>query len=241
MRPDLIAAYFKSLTTARASGVPVAPPEGIPTYQEALAIQSQVQETLGEVAGFKLGPGPNGNPVLGPIPVARVFDSGAPIPSPDMAGVELEIAFELMRPLGDGPLHSVFRPRLVMELVDCRLVGDDLEPTQKLADMQSNDGLVLGPVLDGWDGADFGSVQAAMNGAGRVLLDGAAEVPGGSALGNLQLFLDKIGDHCGGLKVGHHVITGSLCGLPWFEAGSTVQATVAGFGEITAQLVPQTR
>ncbi len=237
MRPEVIAAFSQALLTARAAGTPVTPPADCPTYAEALAIQTTIQSSLGDVAGFKVGTLPDGPPMLAPIPTFRVFDSGAEIPSPDMAGVELEIAFELIRPLADLPLHRLFRPRLVMELVDTRFAGDDLGPLQKMADMQLNDGLVLGPVLDGWDGSDFGTLQVRMTGAGRIVLDGAADVPGGSSLGNLQLFLDHIGDHCGGLQPGQHIITGSLCGLPWFPAGSTVQAQVDGFGEIMARLV----
>ncbi|MGP6089398.1 hydratase [Antarctobacter jejuensis] len=239
MRPDVIAAFSETLLTARATGSPIMPPSHVPTYAEALAIQAAVQSTLGDVAGFKVGALPEGPPMLAPIPSLRVFDSEVPIPSPDMAGVELEIAFELMRPLTDAPRADLFRPRLVMELVDTRFAGDNLDPMQKMADMQLNDGLVLGPVLDHWDGSDFGTLQARMTGAGRVVLDGAAGVPGGSALANLRLCLDHLGDHCGGLQPGQHIITGSLCGLPWFPAGSTVQAQVECFGEITAPLQPR--
>ncbi|TDE36196.1 hydratase [Antarcticimicrobium sediminis] len=239
MRPDLIETYVRSLTTARRTGLPVTPPQILPDYDEALAIQTRVQATLGPVAGFKVGPRPEGPPLLAPLPAARVFASGAEIPSPDSTGVELEIGFEVMQAPGDAPLHQLFRPRLVMELVDTRFGGDDLEPLQKTADMILNDGLVLGPVLQGWDGHDFDTVQARMTGAGRVLLDGSATVPGGSALANLRMCLDHLGDHCGGLQPGQHVITGSLCGLPWFPVGSTVEATVEGFGAIRAVLVPR--
>ncbi|MBY6162778.1 hydratase [Mameliella alba] len=240
MRSELIDLYARTLTAARAKGAQVAPPAEVPTHAEALAIQSEVQRHLGAVAGFKVGPVPEGAPVVAPIPASRVYGNGAEVPSFAQAGVELEIAFELMRPLADAPLAEMFRPRLVMELVDTRFADESLDPLQKLADMQLSDGLVLGPVLDGWDGADIGTVQARMTGAGRVILDGAADVPGGgSALANLRLCLDHLGEHCGGLQVGQHVITGSLCGLPWFPGDAAVQAKVDGFGEVSVQLVPR--
>lgn len=239
MRPDVIVTYSEALKAARAAGKQIVPPGEIPTYSEAIAIQAAVQTDLGAVAGFKVAARPEGPPILAPISAHRVFDSGVAIPSPNMAGVELEIAFELMQPFSDAPLRDLFRPRLVMELVDTRFSGDALDPMQKMSDMQLNDGLVLGPVLDSWDGSDFGTVQARMTGADRVILDGAAEVPGGSALANLQLCLDHLGDHCGGVQPGQHIITGSLCGLPWFGAGDVVQAEIAGFGEVKAALVPR--
>jgi 2-keto-4-pentenoate hydratase len=50
------------------------------------------------------------------------------------------------------------------------------------------------------------------------------------------LLLAHLGDHCGGLQVGQTVITGSLCGLPWFTPDAIVTGWIAGFGEVSINL-----
>jgi 2-keto-4-pentenoate hydratase len=68
------------------------------------------------------------------------------------------------------------------------------------------------------------------------VLSGGATVPGGSALENLALLCTNLGDHCGGLKLGQTVITGSISGLDYFSAGTDVVGNVAGFGTVSCQL-----
>src|SRR6056297_3322388 len=64
------------------------------------------------------------------------------------------------RPAPMSDLVRVFRPRVVLELVDTRLTGAGHDPMLKLADMQINDGLVIGSTPNDWDGGDFGPVEA---------------------------------------------------------------------------------
>lgn len=218
---------------ADAAGLPV------PSYEEALEVQKRVQANLGPVAGFKVARRPEGPPVIAPIDAAKVVESGAGVAVRDMLGIELEIGFEVIETPGADPVAEVarvFRPRIVLELVDSRLDGRDIDPLLKLADMQINDGLVLGPALTGWEGGDFGTVEARLACGDTRVVDGEVAVPGGSALANLGLLCAHVRDHCGGLQPGQVIITGSLSGLEYFPAGTDVDGRIAGFGRVSCRL-----
>lgn len=207
----------------------------LPGFAEALEIQQKVQADLGTVAGFKVARSPEGPPIMAPIAARRVVQSGAEVSVQDVLGIELEVGFEVLSvPTGDPLDHPErhFRPRIVIELVDTRMAGSDHAPLAKLADMQINAGLVVGPALDGWDGRDFGVVDAALRCGDTQVIDGQATVPGGSALANLALLCAHVGNHCGGLQAGQIVITGSLSGLEYFPAGTDVIGRIDGLGEI---------
>lgn len=221
-------------TRAEASTLPQ------PDFATALAVHEIVQAALGPVCGFKVAARPDGPPVIAPIPASRSFVSGGAVAVEDTLGIEMEIGFELIAPPADDMMsrpQDFFRPLLVLELVDTRVTGDGANaPLMKLADMQINAGLVTGPALDGWDGTDFGTVRGALRCGGTQVVEGALTVPGGSAVSNLALFCDNIGDHCGGLQKGQIVITGSLSGLAYFPSGTDVHGEVEGFGSIDFQL-----
>lgn len=230
---DALLQARESGVRADAHGLPV------PDYDEALEIQRRVQAGLGPVAGFKVARRPEGPPVIAPIAAATVVETGARVAVRDRLGIELEIGFEVIDQPGADPMAEVarvFRPRIVLELVDSRLDGTDIDPMLKLADMQVNCGLVLGPVLSGWDGGDFGTVEARLTCGDARVVDGKVTVPGGSALANLGLLCAHLGDHCGGLQPGQVVITGSLSGLEYFPAGIDVDGRIAGFGAVDCRL-----
>ncbi|SFR01510.1 hypothetical protein [Poseidonocella sedimentorum] len=211
------------------------------SYQEALAVQQLMMPDLGAVSGFKVGAFRPGQPALAPIPAERTFESGADIPARGKIGIELEIGFEVLH-LPDAQARDMpqtcFRPRIVIELCGQRLAGDDLDPVLKLADMQLNEGLVVGPALQGWDGRDFSTITARLRCGEEVVTSGEAAIPGGSALGNLWTLVDHLGAHCGGLKPGQILITGSVSGLRWFRPEIRVDGHIEGFGPIACRIVP---
>ncbi|SIS64633.1 2-keto-4-pentenoate hydratase [Roseivivax lentus] len=235
----------EALLAARLSGTP-AEAEALPPvdYEQALGIQRIVQDRLGPVGGFKVARRPEGKPVIAPIP-ADAIQSGDPqrpvaVPVRDRLGIELEIGFEVVAPPGADPMSEparVFRPCIALELVASRLRARQEDALLKLADMQMNHGLVRGAMLEGWDGRDFGTVEATLTCGGRMCLSGRATVPGGSALRNLGLLCAHLGDHCGGLQPGQIVITGSISGLAYFPAGTDVTAEIAGLGRVGCKLV----
>ncbi|WP_353475151.1 hydratase [Salipiger sp. H15] len=246
LSPDL-SALVAALQHAHESGTRFAPAaSGIAlpeSREDALAVQRAITAARGAVAGFKVAAGAGiVAPVVAPIAAADVVENGGAATVRGRLGIELEIGFELLKSLpGRGlpePVAEYFVPRPVIELVDTRLEGESAEmPLLKLADMQVNAGLVASAPLADWDGSDFGAVEAKLVAGEDVVLDGPATVPGGSALANLALLCEVLGDHCGGLQPGQVVITGSLCGLPYFPAGTQVSGTIAGLGTVSVSLV----
>ncbi|WP_394155242.1 hydratase [Loktanella salsilacus] len=232
-----------ALIAAHNGGARFAPDGAILTRAQILAIQSRVSAALGPVRGFKVGQAADGGaPVLAPIPSRYAVANGGTRTVADQLGIELEIGFTLTRPLPAGGLpprpQDYFAPCAALELVDTRLTGPAAaRDDAKFADLQINAGIVIGPALPGWDGSDFDTLTARLATPVQVVLDGQARVPGGSALGNLALLLQHLGDHCGGLQVGQTVITGSLCGLPWFTADTAVTGAISGFEQVSIHLI----
>ena len=154
-----------------------------------------------------------------------------------MRGFQL-IGFELLAdPDPALPVTEFLRPRVVLELVDTRLTGVEDDPMKKFADRLINDGLVLGPDLPDWDGTDFGPLDARLTCGDVTVIDGETSVPGGSALANVELLRTHLGAHCGGLRKGQVIITGSISGLQYYPAGTAVSGRIEGIGEVSCQLV----
>jgi 2-keto-4-pentenoate hydratase len=232
--------FAQALVTAHKTGERINPPLTVLTRDEILWIQSEVCKALGPVAGFKVGVA-GGRPILSPIPAVYLTQNGADRVVRDRLGIELEVGFELTNPLPAEGLppnpQDYFRPLVALELVEPRLTGaaaDD--PLFKFADFQINSGLVIGDGPPNWDGSDFGTVSARLTAGETTILDGPATIPGGSALSNLDVLLRHLGDHCGGLQVGQIVITGSICGLPWFTSGTDVCGWIDGLGDVAISL-----
>ncbi len=235
------AGLAETLINAHLKASPVAPAVSTLSRAEILTVQSIVSTALGPVAGFKVSAVPEGPPILAPIQARYIVANCGTRAVPERLGIELEVGFELVEPLPSASLparpEKYFRPCVVLELVETRLSGEAAErPDLKFADFQINAGLVVGDKLEDWDGSDFGTLPARLHSQSESVLDGEGRVPGGSALANLDLLLINLGDHCGGLQVGQIVITGSLCGLPWFTPGADVSGWVEGLGAVSVKV-----
>lgn len=237
--------WIEELVAARASSKRFVPPSNRPsTTDEAYRIQAGVAQRVGAIGGFKTAR-KNGAPsIMAPIFAGNIVSSGAHFSVKDMLGVELEVGFKIaedcpsnMASLSPPELGSLLRPVAVMELVDTRVqgpfAGDDIV---KLADNQINAGLVVGSTLTDWSGSDFGKVAARMQAGADVILEGEATVPGGSALETFASLARQIGGHCGGLKRGQIVITGSLHPLVYYPRGTLIQGWIAGIGAVSVTL-----
>lgn len=218
-------------------------PEGpVPeTSDEALAVQQAVMDRFGPPAAFKVANKAGAPFVMAPIRADRIFQSGAAVPIVDRAGIELEIGFEILSPLpatdDRAALVACLRPLPVIEVVDTRIAGPHADrPFVKLADQQANGALVIGQPAEGWTGQDFSGVRGRLTCGTTSLLDGQATVPGGSALALVAELATRIGTHCGGLKPGQIVITGSLNGLPFVGTGSDIQGEIEGLGSLSFSL-----
>ncbi len=237
----------RELIAARDKDARIAPSGPAPDLAGAYAVQTEVMRHLGAVAGYKVALKPGTAPIFAPIAQSGVQTSGARVAAPHgTLGVELEVGLRLLSdppppdaPGFDAALARILRPVAVIEIVDTRLSGPAAEdPMWKLADNQINGGLILGDSPAGWDGAEISTVQATLRAGDSSLLDGPATVPGGGAgaLATLAALIRALGVHCGGLRAGQVVITGSLHPLTWVPAGTHVAGRIEGIGAVEVQL-----
>lgn len=215
------------------------------TPSQAYEVQSLVAKELGPVGGFKFAHRAGQPAIMAPVQRADIFASGASIPTFGApVGVELEVGFRLNAapPPPDAPnfeaqLRACVTPVAVIETVQSRLGDLESMPAMlKLADHQTNGGLIIGDAAKSWDGCPFETVDAHLTFDDTVVLDGAVRLPFGSAFGCLVTFARMVGDHCEGLKAGQIVITGSLNGLPWLPSGTKVRGSIGGIGSVAVDL-----
>ena len=216
------------------------------TLADAYAVHQAVVRQLGAVGAFKTGIASDGQQVMAPILTDGVRSSGARF-SPDelwLAGVELEIAFCVERPLPERSAPD-FTDRLrdavvavpAIEVVDTRLeFHADCGEWTKLADNQFNAGLVVGEPVRDWPMRDLSTPGHTLQVGGATIADGPGVINGGSAFDLLVGFIQVVGDHCGGLQVGQYVTTGALSGLHWIDKGQHVVGRIDGFGEVCVDL-----
>lgn len=240
-RPALAHAILHARRDRQRCPVVGAPPDAAAAY----AVQAAVAAGTGAVGGFKTARKPGAESIMAPIFACDIHPGGSQLDSAfgGQLGVELEIGFRVKAlPDMDGNavtarLADCLEPLVVIEIVDTRLRGrDSTAPLVQLADNQVNGGLVIGPTLHGWDGRSFGTVQARMMAGDTCLLDGPAQVPGGDALASVTGLLQMVGDHCGGVQVGHVIITGSLHPLTYVDPGTQVSGRIDGIGEIAVTI-----
>lgn len=216
------------------------------TADDAYSVQSILAGRFGPAGGFKVACKPDQPNIMAPIYASDILFPPAVLTAPgeENIGIELEIGFRLLAP---PPLLDIpdFTDRLrecvevvpVIEIVRSRLSGHESAPALlKLADNQINGGLVVGEPAASWKPEDLSAVSARLSFGGETVLDGMAHVPGGNAFANLCELVRMIGDHCGGLKPGHIVITGSLNGLPYVKPGIRIEGEIRGIGGVSLNL-----
>ncbi|WIY27405.1 2-keto-4-pentenoate hydratase [Parasedimentitalea psychrophila] len=238
-------ALAEELDHGRAGGVKPGPEferDGQVTWEEAYQVQSILVKKYAPVAGFKVARKPGQPNIMAPIYSRDTYSSPVAVQTPpdELIGIELEIGFKVLSPL-PAPNTENYLENLracvamvpVIEIVLTRLSDDpDCSPQLRLADNQLNGGLVVGQELRDWAAFDQPEVDAYLSFGDEVVLDGMASVPAGNAFESFRALAEMVGDHCGGLKPGHVVITGSLNGLPYIERGTPVRGEIRGLGEI---------
>ncbi|MGS4946132.1 2-keto-4-pentenoate hydratase [Meridianimarinicoccus sp. RP-17] len=240
--PALARSILEAFATAHRAGCDAAPVDAAAAY----AVQAAVAARRGPVAGFKTARKPGQPQIMAPIMAGDVIDSGTSMASlfGGPLGIELELGLRIAAPLPDPDdqdfvkaLGGCVEPLAVIELVDTRLDGPAAtDPLSKLADAQINAALVIGPTLRGWDGGPLTGAMARMTAGEDTLLDGPATVPGGDARETLHALAAMIGGHCGGLKPGQIVITGSLHPLTYVAPGTPVDGWIDGCGTVSVRI-----
>ena len=239
-------AVIEALLAARKGGpkLTAADLAGVITDRAAAyRIQEGVTRSLGAVGGFKVGlPGPGQIPNIAPILAERVRYSPAQFTRDelDLVGIELEVAFHVDTQLPDASdpdfeakARKCISPAAAIELVDTRLADhESAEPFWKLADNQINAGMIFTDPVAQWDDLDLRNVSAKLQAGDEIIFEGIGAVPGASAFDVFCAFARAVGEHCGGIKPGQWVITGSVSGMRFIEFGQTVVGHIEGLGDV---------
>jgi 2-keto-4-pentenoate hydratase len=215
------------------------------TEPEALTVQAAVQAQIGAVGGWKIAGGSMpGALSLGPIPAVGVqaspatFDKGQFI----SRGIECEIAYRIGSDLMSPPydletaLSAIDAVMAVIEIAETRLVAPKEAPYPwGLADHQLSGGLVYGEPVADWRGVDPLKQGVTLTFDGAVIVEVSAHKSAELASRVMNL-ANTIGSHCGGVKAGQIIITGSMSGNIPAEEGTAVKAQFTSFGTLSAEL-----
>lgn len=210
---------------------------------DAYAIQAAVCALAGPVGAWKTGRNsPDAVPLMAPILLSTVRPSPARFGAAELRliGIELEIAFRVEADLPDAEATDYAERAAqcvsvlaAIEVVDSRIADfDAADPMWRLADNQINGGLVVGAATMNWGAIDLTKADVELEINGRRVFAETAAVPGGSALHTFCAFARRVGNHCGGLRPGHVVTTGTLTGMDFVGPGSEVSGRITGLGDV---------
>ncbi|QHQ34384.1 hypothetical protein [Algicella marina] len=229
-----------ALVRARSNGILADTAALPPVVSTTMAydIQARVVAAAGPIGGYKTGRASPGEPLIAaPIFAKEIRDSDAIIPfeGSRLRGFELEVGFRVDTPLPRTggtdiaeKLALTVTPVAVIEIVESRLVDPlGCGALWKLADNQINGGLVVG--ASGKVGTEL---WADLRLDDATLVSGGVTNPAGRPWEVLQEFLTLAESLSLDLSVGQLVITGSLTGLRYAEAGQKLVGEIAGLGRV---------
>ncbi len=220
----------------------------IASRAEAYAIQEAVASALGPVGAWKVGaPSPEAEPARAPILAEAIHASPARLPAAAFhhIGIEVEIAYRLGRdlPPREAPYDRTEVEAAIeailptVEIVDTRLADPEaMGPLWKLADNQLNGGLVLGEPLASWRAVDPMTQPVRLQVDGALVHEGRGGNSAGDPMRLLVWLANACGSHCGGLRRGQVVTTGTLTGLRFVAPGAEIRASLPGLGEVALSL-----
>lgn len=252
LSPSVHAAIAERLLQARHSRMAIQTGElaaGAIEENDAYAIQAAVCALAGPVGAWKAGrKSPDAVPAMAPILASTVRPSPARFAAKELRliGIELEMAFRVDADLPD-PGAADYAERATecvsalaaIEVVDSRLADfEAADPLWRLADNQINGGLVVGKANPTWAAVDVTAADVELEINGRRVFAATAAVPGGSAFQTFCAFAQRVGNHCGGLRQGHVVTTGTLTGMEFVDPGSEVIGRIAGLGDVRVSFDP---
>jgi 2-keto-4-pentenoate hydratase len=243
-------AAAKLFVQARATGALL---DGLPKglrprdARDAYAIQLEtIRQIEDNIAGWKVALSNEYGLLVGALIGSRMFETGATIPTSDMAlvGVEAEIAFRFdkalpprERPYDRGEIAAAVTAFPAVEILDSRFRDYEGTPViDRAADFMSNSAFVAGRPRDDWRSFDLGKLEACLR------IDGTEVVRlvGGHAAGDPLLPAIALVNQfrtSNGVSTGQVVTTGSYTGLQFVRKTSSVQALFEGFGVVDLDLL----
>lgn len=209
---------------------------------EARTVREKVQAALGPVAAWKVAPGSTvENPLFAPVFVKDIYPTPARFPRGTFRkiGMECEIAYRLGRDLLKPPytrdqvVDAIESLLPLIEVCDSRLVDNKVASTAwRLADHNGNGAVVLGTPIKDWKSVDLQKLNVTFTFKGKTVAEKSG-VPKPNLVDVVLLLANQAGTHCGGLRAGHVVTTGSICGnLPTLPGTEVVAAYTGGLGDL---------
>ena len=208
------------------------------TFAEAYETQRLVTEALGEdVKAWKIGLAPDGTVFIGPLYSTR--DRVLHTAAHGFAAVEVEYAIRMAK---DLPQREITREE-ALACVDEVLLGFEFVETRfvevptlllHVADHVANGGYAAGPVLPHSE-LDLPERRIVIKADGHTLFDGPAQHPNGDVLAPLMAYAKAsadpaLRDQLGGIREGHLVTLGSLCGGVSVPHSCDLTAEMPGIG-----------
>jgi 2-keto-4-pentenoate hydratase len=242
-----IAAAGEALLSARATHTPleVGKHPSMPSKpDDAYAIQAFVAAATGALGGWKIGaPSPAAQATFAPIAGACVRTSGVALHDGGrrLRGIEVEVAYRLANDL--LPRSTPYEAHEVARAVDAMLPVIEVVET-RLTDRQAADGLwaladnlshgelVLGEPVSAWQDLPSAEFAVLLRFDDNIIVDRACHNAGGQPFDLVVRLANLCGNHCGGLRAGQIVTTGSLMGLEFAPPGAMVSATIGGIGAV---------
>lgn len=250
-----------AFTLARADGRALGNfPGKLPaTLDDAYAVQDLAISTWPDrVAGWKIGlitPAyrrvAGAERLAGPIFARQIFSDGAgkvhdmPVFDGGFAAVEAEFVFCLKSGLAaDVPVTPETAAGVVeslhigVEIASSPFSGiNDLGPMSVVSDFGNNNGLVVGPAINGWEERSLESLPARVEINGKMVGEAsAAAIPGGP-IGALCFLLELCRARGVELMAGDYVSTGAATGVHEAPVGAQSVADFGPFGSIKLRLV----
>jgi 2-keto-4-pentenoate hydratase len=238
------------LLRARRTLMPIAelPPNLRPkTIEEAYHLQDIIVESLGEVAGWKVGaPSPDAMPFFTPMPAYTIAKSGTLIANKfrRLRGVEAEIAFLIGRdlPARDEPYSredvaaAIASCHPAIELLESAFFDPDKVDTLSfIGDMQIHGGFIYGNPVPGWQNFDFANETAALYVNSEAVIQAGMNTAGPDLLRLVVWLANAAQARTGGLLAGQWITTGSWTGKTWCKRGDTAEARFGHFGRATVR------
>ena len=210
------------------------------TLEDALAIQRQVTELLGEaIGGWKCSLPGSGKLIVGPI-YAPTVSGASPYTAPAQSGmvrIEPEIAYVLGAdlPPRDAPYTeaevraAVKETRAVLEVLGSRY-ADRAECAfpEMLADGLQNYGLFVGPVVPDELGGALSGFPVTVQGPAGEIAAKQGKHPDGYPLAPLHWLANFLAGRGEMLRAGQVVTTGSYCGVLEAPVATPLSVTYGG-------------
>jgi 2-keto-4-pentenoate hydratase len=213
------------------------------SISDGLEAQAQVQDALGPVGAWKVSSSSSKEkPNFAPILSKQVYGKSARFAAGTFRsiGIECEIAYRMARDLLEPPYtreevaDAIAGLVPLVEICDSRLADFASAPhAWRLADRGRNGAILIGDMVEDWRSIDTRRQPVTLNFGNDVAADKAGNA-NPDLVAIVQLLANQAGPHCGGVRAGQIIATGSMTGTLPVDPGTDIVARFPGLGELRA-------